>query len=246
MKNKFVKVTATLKAEKKVSRFINQCFDIIIKMMNNKLFKSPPVSYDAVIADIEELRKAEFMARVRTPGAVMERDNQRRIVEKHIRSFHRFVQDFADNAENEKNANALIIASGFGIRRKRTFVFKSNFSVKQDMLTGDLVLRVKSAGKRATYEWQVSTDMGENYTYLPPTLKVSTIVCNPVPYQKIFFRFRSLTPILLSNWSDPKMIIPVEVNVPVVIPEKRVFDKLQVKMKKNEFMQGRDTNKRVS
>ena len=216
MKNKFVKVTVTLKTEKNVSRFINQCINIITKMMNNKIFKSPPVSYDAVIAAIEELSKAELIASHRTPGAVMARDNQHRKVEKHIRSLHRFVQDLADDAENEKKANALIIASGFKIKT-RAWIIKFPFSVKQDLLTGDVVLRVKSAGKRATYEWQVSTDLGENYTYLPPTMKVSTVVCNTVPYQKIFFRFRSQTPILLSDWSDPKMIVPVEVNEPFVM-----------------------------
>src|ERR1039457_5264060 len=98
---------STLKAEKNVMRFINQCFDIIAKMSGNESFKKPPVAYDEVIAAIKELRNAEDEARMRTAGAVPIRDNERENVMKFMHRLHLFVQELADDAENEKKANAI-------------------------------------------------------------------------------------------------------------------------------------------
>src|ERR1035437_5724064 len=114
MKKRFKKVTVTLKAEKNVMRFINQCLGIVGKMQDNKLFKQPPVSYNDVLKAIKELRMAEDETRTRLIGAAQERDNHLDMVKKLIRSLHYFVQDVADDAETEKKANVLIIASGSG------------------------------------------------------------------------------------------------------------------------------------
>ena len=219
MKNRFEKVTATLKAEKNIRKFINQCFAIILNMQDNILFKKPPVSYSDALKAIKELEIAEFETFMRTAGAAQKRDKQKENVMKFIRRLHLFVQELADDAATEKKAKELVKASGFSIKKNR-FYLKPFFTVKQDMISGNLILRVKSAGKRATYEWQVSTDEGENFVYMTSTLKAGTVVCNAAPYQKIIFRFRSLNNTGFSEWSDPKMIIPIETNVVFVMPKK--------------------------
>ena len=213
------RVTATYKVERSFAGFMNQCIRIINNLSNNDLFKNPPVSYDVVKESIKELSEAELQVRERIPGSIDIRDTKYEKVLTYFRGFQNFVQGLADHEDDDKKSTELVIASGFELRKK-TPVIRLPFSVKQDMITGNLVLRVKSAGKKAIYEWQVSTDSGENFTCLPTTLIAKAIVCNPVPYQTVFFRFRSLTPLLLSEWSESKKITPMEVNVPEIINPK--------------------------
>lgn len=220
MKNRYSKVTAILKADKKVTLFINQCLDIVNHMSGNEGFINPPVAYADVITAIKNLRYAEDMARMRTIGAAQERDNQKENVMKFMRRIHLFIQELADEAKTEKMAKELILASGFSIK-KSSYYPKSIFSVKQDLSTGELILRAKSAGKRATYEWQVSVNNGESFVNLPATLKARTVVSDFIPYQKIHFRFRSLTQNGLSEWSFSEKITPMDINDMPFIPEKR-------------------------
>jgi len=189
-------------------------------MQDNMQFKKPPVSYSEAFEAIKELEIAEFETFMRTIGAAQKRDKEKEKVMKFIRRLHLFVQELADDAETEKKAQELIIASGFKIKT-RIHVIKPAFSIRQDMKKGDLILRVKSAGSRAIYDWQVSTDLGLNFIHLPSTLKANTVVCNATPYEKIIFRFRSLTRHGVSEWSNPKMIIPVERDPAFIIPENK-------------------------
>jgi hypothetical protein len=212
------RVTATYKVERSFAGFMNQCIRIINNLSNNDLFKNPPVSYDVVRESIKELSEAELTVRERIPGSVDIRDTKYYKVLTYFRGFQIFVQLLIEREDDEK-ATEIVQASGFELRIK-TPVIRSPFSVKQDMITGNLVLRVKSVGNKAIYEWQVSTDKGENFTYLPPTRKAKAIFCNPIPYQTVFFRFRSLTPLLTGEWSESKKITPMEVKVSEIINPK--------------------------
>lgn len=220
MKNKIFRVKVAFNAEKSINGFINQCLGILSNMRNDLLFKNPNVSYDEVKKEIQELMNAEDDARMRTIGAARVRDEKYDKVYFRFLVLQSFVQSLADHTEKEKKAKELVLASGFSIKRT-AFYYKPHFSVKQDLISGNLILRAKSAGIKASYEWQVSTDNGENFVYLPPTLKARTEVCNTAPYQKIYFRFRSLTNIQLSDWSRPEMIVPMEVCPPFVAPKKK-------------------------
>src|ERR1039458_3024701 len=151
------RVTATYKVERSFTGFMNQCIRIINNLSNNDLFKNSSVSYDAVKESIKKLSEAELQVRERIPGSVDIRDTKYEKVLTHFRGFQNFVQGLADHEDDDKKSTELVIASGFGLRKK-TPVIRLPFSVKQDKITGNLVLRVKSAGKKAFYDWQVSTD----------------------------------------------------------------------------------------
>jgi len=160
-----------------------------------------------------------MMTQVRKPGAIDKRDFHFQQVLTYLRSCQIYVQNLTDNEDDEKKANAIVLASGFTVRIK-PLIIKLPFKVRQDKNSGDIILRVKSAGTKAIYEWQQSTDNGENFVHLPPTARAGTEVSGYTPYQKICFRFRSHTNFCSGEWSTPITFIPEEIIVPAAMPNK--------------------------
>src|ERR1035437_5483805 len=139
MKNKIFRVKVAFNAEKSINGFINQCLGILSNMRNDLLFKNPNVSYDEVKKEIQELMNAEDDARMRTIGAARVRDEKYDKVYFRFLVLQSFVQSLADHTEKEKKAKELVLASGFSIKRT-AFYYKPHFSVKQDLITGNLIL----------------------------------------------------------------------------------------------------------
>jgi hypothetical protein len=214
-----IRVKATFIKERRILQFIMQCRTIIFKMEGDKIFNNPHSPYADINKAIKNLGDAQMMTQVREPGAIDERDVHLQKVLTYLRSCQNYVQDLADNEDDEKKANAIILASGFTVRIK-PFIVKLPFKVKQDKNSGDIILRVKSAGTKAIYEWQQSTDNGENFVHLAPTSKAGTEVSGYVPYQKICFRFRSHTSFYSSEWSTPITFTPDKIIVPATMPNK--------------------------
>ena len=191
---------------------------ILSCMSVNSLFKTQAVSYEEVSKEIKELRSAEDEARMRVVGSVLERNKKFDKVYFRFCMLQCLVQDLADQEKDEKKAKELVLASGFSIK-KSSFYVKPLISVKQDMISGNLILRVKSSGIRTIYEWQVSFDNGENYMSLPPTLSSRNVICNASPFKIHLFRFRSLTKFKVSEWSTTVKIFPNDITPPYVAPK---------------------------
>ncbi len=75
--------------------------------------------------------------------------------------------------------------------------------MKAGALSGSAILTVKSAGPRASYDWQMSVDGGKTWTEIPSTTKAKTNVAALAVGTSVQFRFRTLTPKGQSDWSQP-------------------------------------------
>ena len=72
--------------------------------------------------------------------------------------------------------------------------------------TGEVILTAKSAGTRASYDWQKSTD-GTTWTDEPSTLTAKTTVSGLTVDVRTYFRFRAILPSGTGSWSAAVSIV---------------------------------------
>ena len=68
-------------------------------------------------------------------------------------------------------------------------------------MTGSVNLAAKAAAKRASYNWQYSTDQ-KTWTTVPPTLQAKAGVSGLTAGTLYYFRVQPLLPTGEQNWSD--------------------------------------------
>ena len=184
----------------RIGDFIIKVKAITLDIANSPgFFPSPNPPLATVNIDIGKLEDAETLARTRVVGSAGARNVQYDVVLTEIRSLKIYVQTQADNAPDEKTAVAIIEASGFNLRVNGVHM-KPPLAVKQAEATGEVILTAKSAGKRASYDWQVSTD-GTTWVDLPSTLKAKTTVSGLTADVRTYFRFRAILSTGTGNWS---------------------------------------------
>ncbi|MBK5286207.1 MAG: hypothetical protein JJE25_12480, partial [Bacteroidia bacterium] len=190
----------------RIGDFIVKVRTIALDIGNNSgFFPLPEPSLSTVSTDLGKLENAETLAKTRVIGSAAARDVEYDTVLDDIHSLQHYVQSQADNAPDEKTAIAIINASGFSLRLNGIHI-KPPLAVKPGKATGEIILRAKSAGKRASYNWQMSTD-GMTWTQLPSTLKAKTTVSGLAVDVRTFFRFRAILSSGILNWSASVSII---------------------------------------
>lgn len=188
------------KVESRIGNFITQSNAIVLEMTGSTYFPTPPTAFIAVTGHITALQTAETLARTKVAGAAAARNIKYEVVLKDLRSYQNYVQGLADAAADRPTAIAIIEASGFGLRIEGVKV-KPPLSAKLTNASGTVKLIAKSAGIKATYDWEMSLDNGLTYTALPSTLKAKTMPSGLPLYVRILFRFRTLNGLGLSPWS---------------------------------------------
>jgi hypothetical protein len=199
MANADLRPKCNYKADRKVGNFITQSNAIVLEMTGSPFFPTPPSPYITVTGHITALQTAETLAKTRTTGAAAARDIRYEAVLKDIRSYQIYVQSLADAAPDRPTAIAIIDASGFGLRDNGVRI-KPPLAAKLTAASGTVRLIAVSAGKKATYDWEMSLDNGVTYTSLPSTLKAKTLPSGLPLYVRILFRVRSLSGLGLSPW----------------------------------------------
>jgi predicted phage tail protein len=91
--------------------------------------------------------------------------------------------------------------------QKARVSMKSEFAVRQGATPGSAHLVAKSAGRRAAYEWQYSTDQ-KTWTDAPTTLKAKTDILGLAAGSTYYFRFRAVLNTGDGAWS-PVLSLPV-------------------------------------
>jgi len=195
-----------IKNYRRIGDFIIKAKAIVLDITNSPgFFATPDPPLLTVTSDIDALEAAETTARTRVVGSAAARNLVYDTVLEDIHALQGYVQKLADKAADEATAIAVIQASGFSLRVKGVFI-KAPLSVKQSLATGEVILRSKSAGRHAFYDWQISTD-GTNWTDLPSTLKASTIVSGLAVNVRTYFRVRSIIPVGTGSWSGLVSIV---------------------------------------
>jgi hypothetical protein len=115
-----------------------------------------------------------------------------------------YVQTVA-NADAENSA-PIIESAGMTVRRAAA-PGPRVFAAKPGAVSGTAKLVTRSAGPRASYEWQMSTDGGKTWTLAPVTLQAKTTVTGLTVGATVLFRCRPVTKAGEGDWSEAASLV---------------------------------------
>jgi len=195
---------ATLRLPKPVPALITAARGVVTAMTNNPSFPSPVPALATVTQAINDLETAEQAAQARTRGAVTTRNEKRAALVALLDALRGYVQSVADaHVEN----GASIIQSAAIAVKKPAARGPRVFAAKQGTVTGQVHLTAQSAARRASYEWEYSTDGGKTWVTAPVTLQAKTTVSGLAAGTTVQFRYRPVTRTGEGDWSQPTSII---------------------------------------
>jgi hypothetical protein len=179
--------------------------NIVQKMTANAAtFGSPSPALAVLTAAAADLTSAEGNALSRVKGAVAIRNEKRTALVTLLRQEASYVQQTAD--ANVENGVSIIESAAMSVRKSPTRKPKS-FEVLAGPTSGTAKLVTKSAGPRAAYEWQYSTDGGKTWVNAPGTMQAKTVIPGFTPGATVQFRYRPLTKIGEGDWSQVASLI---------------------------------------
>jgi hypothetical protein len=177
---------------------------ILEAMGDNPWFPSPTPSLAAVASALAVLEEAQVAKLSRTRGTRQVRDEKRTALRKLLRQLATYVQSVAD--ANPEHAASIIESSGMSV--KRTAVqHKAPFALELGPVSGSVVPKVRSAGDRAMYAWQWSSDAGFTWNTEPSTRVAQTVIERLPVGKRCWFRYRVTTKDGEQNWSQSLSIV---------------------------------------
>ena len=184
-----------------VAALINLAGAILKALTNNPHFPNPTPSIAVLTAALAALVAAENDALTRVKGAVVRRNAAKKYLVQQLQLLKANVQSTAD-ADPE---NALLIIESAGLTVRKTPSRKPRvFAATAGATSGTVKLVAASAGKRASYEWQYSTDGGKTWVAAPPSIQAKTAIPGLPAGTSVQFKYRAVTPKTgAEDWSAP-------------------------------------------
>jgi hypothetical protein len=167
-------------------------------MKKSRFFPAPPVPLATLEAAIVALRAAQSATLTRAKGTAENRNAKLAKVKGYLESLLVYIQSVAEFSPG--NAAEVVLGSGMSLKKPGLFD-KPALRVKQRPGSGTVLLIAKSAGDRASYEWQYSRD-GRAWIDSTPTRQAKTTLSGLPAKSLAYFRFRSLGKKGLSDWCD--------------------------------------------
>ena len=195
-----LRVLVALILPKPVPALILFAQNVVKRMTGNPYFPAPAPTLATVTTAIDGLSTAEAAAIARTKGAVSTRNAKRKELIAVLQQLRSYVQSVAD--ADEANAPAIIESAGLAVR-KRPARRARVFAAKPGSASGSAALIAASAGHRAFYEWQYSTDGGKTWVSASTTLQAKTTVTGFAPGAIVQFKYRAATKTGEGEWSQP-------------------------------------------
>ena len=189
---------------KKGMMLINFTQQVVKSMTGNPSFPTPSPTLAAITTAAAELQAAENAALARTKGAVATRNEKRSALVTLLTELRASVQATA-NADPE-TSTSVIQSAGLAIRKTPVRAARV-FAAKPGAVSGSVALVTDAAARRASYEWQYSTDGGKTWVSAPSTLQAKTTVAGLTPGATIVFRYRAVTKTGEGDWSQNASII---------------------------------------
>ncbi len=177
---------------------------IVTAMTGNALFPTPTPSLTVVASALGDLTVAETAAATRARGAVAVRNEKRLALVELLQALRAYVQTIADASPS--TGASIIESAGFSLRKK-TARARQVFSARQGAVSGTLTLYAPIAARRASYEWQYSTDGGVTWITMPPTLQGHTTLAGLTPLTTVAIMVRAVTKTGAENWSPPILAV---------------------------------------
>jgi hypothetical protein len=178
-----------LKRPRRITDVLAYAKSVLLALTDNAALAEPTVPLAVFDADIAALDAAHTRSLGRTKGLAAERNARLAAVLSDLERLRAYVQAVA--ARTAGGASALVTAAGMSVKRVGSHT-KALLVARPGGVSGSARLVAKSAGDRASYEWQFRLD-GESWSNLPPTRKASTVVSGLPPGRRVFFRCRALT-----------------------------------------------------
>lgn len=191
--------TVTLHLPKNVAALILYALNIVQRLTENKSLPNPSPSVAAVTAAIDDLKAAQTAAIARTKGAVATRNEKRTALVAVLQQLRAYIQSVAD--ANPANAASIIESAGVAQRKTTTHAARV-FAAKPGTVSGVAKVVAKPAARRASYEWEYSTDGGKTWVPAPPTMQAKTSVAGLVPGATVQFKYRAVTKTGPGDWSE--------------------------------------------
>jgi hypothetical protein len=188
---------ASLKVPPHAPAFITYAENIVKQMTGNPAFPTPAPTLAQITAAITALSTAETATLTRVKGAVATRNTARTELHTLLVELKGYVQTTA-NADPENSAS---IIQGSGMSVRKTTVRKPRvFNATPGPVAGSATLVTGSAARRASYEWEYSTD-GKTWVSAPPSLQAKTIVTGLPSGTAVQFKVRAVTKDGAGDWS---------------------------------------------
>jgi len=169
------------------------------------IFVTPNPTVAAVNTNTDALEDAEVTARTRVVGGAAARDVAYEKSRDDLTGVTLYVQRLADLAADELTAISIIEASGLGVRKNGVRV-KPPLRVVNAEVEGTVKMEAKAVGKRASYEWQKSTDF-TTWTTFDITLQTRTSLDGLIAGDKWYFRVRAITKDGEQSWTSAVGIV---------------------------------------
>jgi hypothetical protein len=189
---------AVLKLSTHVKELVAQGKVIVAAMTGNPLFPSPTPTLALVTTHLDDLDAAEVVAQTKAKGTAEARDAKVAVVHSDLEHIKNYVQGVAD--ANPATAEATIQSAGLSVKKPSTHT-KSDLEAHAGSVSGSAHLVAKSAGGRASYEWQSSTDQ-KTWVNQPVTLQAKADVSGLTPATLYYFRVRPVTKAGEGDWSQ--------------------------------------------
>jgi hypothetical protein len=183
-----------------VPALITYARSIVTAMTGNSAFPAPVPTLATVSAEIDALEVAEKAALARTRGAVVARNEQKTALIGLLQQLKAYIQARAD--ANVLNGASIITSAGVAVRKTPVRPAKV-FEAKPGSVSGSVVVVARAAARRASYEWEYSTDGGKTWVALPASLQAKTSVSGLTPLSTVQFRYLAVTKSGPGDWSAP-------------------------------------------
>jgi hypothetical protein len=194
----------SLNLPKNVSALISHAQAIVLAMSGNPAFPSPTPTLAQIAQATSDLQAAETAALTRTKGTVAVRDEKRAVLVMRLQETRASVQAVAN--ANPETATSVIQSAGLAVRRP-SVPGKRVFAAKDGRVSGSVNLVTVATAKRASYDWQSSTDGGKTWASAPSTLQAKTAVAGLTPGATVIFRYRAVTKVGVGDWSQGVSIV---------------------------------------
>ena len=192
--------TVTLQLPRSVPALIVYAQGIVTRMTGNPAFPAPSPALSAVTTAIDGLQAAETAALTRSKGAAALRNEKRTALVGLLQQLRAHIQTVADAAPS--NAASIIQSAGVAPRKTPTRAART-FAAKPGKVSGVVTVVAASAGRRASYEWEYSSDGGKTWVVAPVTLQAKTAVAGLTPGSTVQFKYRPVTKTGEGDWSQP-------------------------------------------
>ena len=190
----------SLKLPTVVGLLISFARAIIQALTGAPAFPNPAPTLVALSAATNDLEIAQSAAHSRVNGAVEIRNEKRAALLTLLSELKAYVQTVANAGPSEHSA-AIIKSAGMDVRK--TAVRKPRvFAAIQGSVSGSVKLVAPSAGPRAAYDWQWSTDGGKTWQLAPSTVQARTSMIGLTPGSTVLFRYRAVTKTGETDWSE--------------------------------------------